>query len=65
MIRRVFGWEVRKIMSLAKLDGSVVSECVGWGHGRIGRRGGDQRCQNHGCWLMRTNTSALRDETCY
>ena len=62
MIRWSFGLSVRKKMSPGPPDGSGVGECVGWVFGGIGGRQGAQRYRNQGCWLMYTETPALKDD---
>ena len=42
-------------------QGNVWVGCFG----ALGGRQGDRRCQNQGCWLIRTDTPAVKDKVCY
>ena len=64
VIIQIFGWSVRKRVSVGQSDGSVVDEYNCWGLGDIDEHRGDQRCQNHGCWLMHTKSPMLSNKIC-
>ena len=59
--------------ALGRSDGDLVGRSekgfqsvhqMGPRSGRLGERLDAQMCQNQGCWLMRKETPALKDEIC-
>ena len=51
-----------KKISLDQMDG--FGECADRVLCGISGRQAAQRCQKHGCWLMRTETLRLKDDIC-
>ena len=54
----------KKRIPLGQMYGSGVRECVDWVLGGLGGQQDAQRCKNQGCWLIRTETPALKDMIC-
>ena len=51
-------------MLLGQTNRSRVMECADQVMGGLGGRQADQRCRNHGCWLMHMDIPALKNGIC-